>query len=63
MAQTTTTTNQLEIPKIVQDILGTLDKERERRIIAGRFGLSGRKETLEEIGQQLGITRERVRQI
>ncbi len=62
MAKTTTQTS-LEIPKIVQDILNTLEKERERRIITGRFGLTGRKETLEEIGQDLAITRERVRQI
>jgi hypothetical protein len=60
---TTTTSTQLDVPKIVQDILDTIDKEREREIIARRFGLSGRKETLEEIGQLLGITRERVRQI
>lgn len=58
-----TATAELEIPKIVQDILSSLDKERERRIISGRFGLDGRKQTLEEIGQSLGITRERVRQI
>ncbi len=59
----TATAHELEIPKVVEDILNTLDKERERRIISGRFGLKGRKETLEEIGRQLGITRERVRQI
>jgi hypothetical protein len=60
---TTTTSTQLNVPKIVQDILDSIEKEREKEIISRRFGLSGRKETLEEIGQLLGITRERVRQI
>lgn len=53
----------LDIEKIVQDILGTIDREREREIISRRFGLFDRKETLEQIGELLGITRERVRQL
>jgi DNA-directed RNA polymerase delta subunit len=44
-------------------ILGTIDREREREIVARRFGLYERKETLEQIGELLGITRERVRQL
>src|SRR5690606_34074456 len=36
---------------------------REREIISRRFGLYDRKETLEQIGELLGITRERVRQL
>ncbi len=48
---------------IVQDILGSIDREREREIIARRYGLFDRKETLEQIGELLGITRERVRQL
>jgi hypothetical protein len=47
----------------VKDILGTIEREREREIIARRFGLYDRKETLEQIGELLGITRERVRQL
>lgn len=47
----------------VQDILGSIEREREREIIARRFGLFDRKETLEQIGELLGITRERVRQL
>jgi hypothetical protein len=43
--------------------LQTIDREREREIIARRFGLYDRKETLEQIGELLGITRERVRQL
>lgn len=47
----------------VSDILKTIDQEREREIITRRFGLFDRKETLEQIGELLGITRERVRQL
>lgn len=49
--------------KIVNDILNTIEKEREREIISRRYGLFDRKETLEQIGELLGITRERVRQL
>ncbi|OVE78634.1 hypothetical protein BVY00_02240 [bacterium G20] len=62
MAQEATTTK-LNIESSVQDILGTIDREREREIIARRFGLFDRRETLEQIGELLGITRERVRQL
>ena len=48
---------------IVTEVLATIDREREREIIARRFGLFDRKETLEQIGEMLGITRERVRQL
>ena len=37
--------------------------ERERRILELRFGFDGESATLEEIGKQLGIGRERVRQL
>ncbi len=53
----------LAIEKIVTDVLKTIDREREREIISRRFGLFDRKETLEQIGELLGITRERVRQL
>jgi RNA polymerase primary sigma factor len=44
-------------------LLSVLD-ERERQIINERFGLSGRKElTLEEVGREFGVTRERIRQL
>ena len=47
----------------VKGMLGQLD-ERERRIIISRFGLGGASEqTLEQLGRELGITKERVRQI
>jgi predicted Zn-ribbon and HTH transcriptional regulator len=57
------TNQKLDIRKVVQDILGTIEREREREIIARRFGLFDRRETLEQIGELLGITRERVRQL
>lgn len=53
----------IDLPSVVKDILGTVEREREREIIARRFGLYDRKETLEQIGELLGITRERVRQL
>lgn len=53
----------LNTESIVQDILASIEREREREIIARRFGLFDRKETLEQIGELLGITRERVRQL
>ncbi len=37
---------------------------REQKVIAMRYGLeNGRPRTLEEVGQELGVTRERIRQI
>ena len=56
-------TTMLQTEQIVQDILASIEREREREIIARRFGLFDRKETLEQIGELLGITRERVRQL
>jgi len=53
----------LATEQLVTDVLATIDREREREIIARRFGLFDRKETLEQIGEMLGITRERVRQL
>ena len=60
---TDTANKTMPIEKIVNDILGTIDREREREIVSRRYGLFDRKETLEQIGELLGITRERVRQL
>lgn len=56
-------TPKLDIKQVAKEILETIDRDREREIIARRFGLYDRKETLEQIGELLGITRERVRQL
>jgi RNA polymerase primary sigma factor len=37
--------------------------ERERRIVELRFGFDGETRTLEDIGRELGLTRERIRQL
>src|SRR3989344_8833267 len=63
MSEAPKTETTLDINTIVETILGTIDQEREREIIPRRFGLYDRKETLEQIGELLGITRERVRQL
>lgn len=53
----------IDIFDVVHAVLNTL-KERERIVVSLRFGLSGNKQlTLGEVGEHLGITRERVRQI
>jgi len=47
----------------VEDVLNTLS-DRERRVLELRFGLiDGRSRTLEEVGRDFGVTRERIRQI
>jgi RNA polymerase primary sigma factor len=47
----------------MQDILTTLT-ERERAVLSMRYGLTdGEAHTLEELGLQFGVTRERIRQI
>jgi len=49
-----------------RELAGALDKlnPRMRRVLSLRFGLDGESpQTLEEVGSQLGITRERVRQL
>jgi RNA polymerase primary sigma factor len=38
-------------------------EEREEEVLRARFGIDGHPMTLSEIGEKLGITRERVRQI
>jgi RNA polymerase primary sigma factor len=44
-------------------LLSVLD-DRERKIIDERFGLTGKKPlTLEEVGREFGVTRERIRQL
>src|SRR3989344_7231 len=50
--------------KVTKELLSELP-DRSRRVLADRFGLSGKGEsrTLDAIGKEYGITRERIRQI
>lgn len=51
------------LKKAISSSLDIIEQDREREIISRRFGLNGHKETLEQIGETLSITRERVRQL
>lgn len=51
------------VAKAINGSLKIIEQDREKEIISRRFGLSGNKETLEQIGDMLSITRERVRQL
>lgn len=51
------------LKKAITGSLKIIEQDREKEIITRRFGLNGRKETLEQIGEMLSITRERVRQL
>ena len=47
----------------LEDVLNSLN-EREKEVIRLRFGLTdGHPRTLEEVGREFGVTRERIRQI
>ena len=47
----------------LDEVLDTLNP-RERKVLELRFGLrDGRTRTLEEVGKEFGVTRERIRQI
>jgi hypothetical protein len=63
MNNTTDNNKSINLKATINDILVTINQEREREIITRRFGLYDRRETLEQIGELLGITRERVRQL
>lgn len=64
MPTTTTTEPALDYAKTAQAILAALRNERDRQIVAQRYGLGlAKRHTLEKIGGEFGITRERVRQI
>ena len=51
------------LKETIDEILSSLT-DRERLVIIMRYGLDdGREKTLEEIGNEVGVTRERIRQI
>lgn len=51
------------LKKAISGSLKIIEQDREKEIVSRRFGLDGPKETLEQIGEMLSITRERVRQL
>jgi hypothetical protein len=66
MANNTTTKTEIsyDYKASVDQILGELRRDRDRQIISRRFGFGlSRRQTLEKIGNDFDITRERVRQI
>lgn len=63
MTQNSTPEAKSQLNKLVDSIMEDLYKDRERDIITGRFGLNGKKKTLDAIGREYGVTRERIRQL
>lgn len=63
MSDQADTKQPINLAESVQAVLDVIEQEREKEIITRRFGLFDRRETLEQIGELLGITRERVRQL
>jgi len=56
-------TSYMMLQEQIEKLLNTLT-ERERRVLKLRFGLiDGRQRTLEEVGKEFNVTRERIRQI
>ena len=54
------------MPKNIENFIEALLErlnDKQKKVIRKRFGLQGKKETLQEIGDLLGVTRERIRQI
>ena len=52
-----------ELISTVKQVMGDLP-QRDRRVIEMRFGLDGKGErSLDEVGDELGVTRERIRQL
>lgn len=63
MTETTAQDKRTTFKNKIDEIIASIPQEREQEIITRRFGLHDHKETLEQIGDLLGITRERVRQL
>jgi hypothetical protein len=64
MTETTITEPNFDYAATAVAILAALRNERDRQIVSQRYGLGlAKRHTLEKIGSDFGITRERVRQI
>ncbi len=62
--QSTNSTTGINYKQIANSALKLLRRDRDRQILAKRFGFGlAKRQTLEKIGRDFGITRERVRQI
>jgi RNA polymerase primary sigma factor len=60
------TDRQVDYESMQNDMEGVLKsvlKDRELKIVKDCFGIGGPEKGLEEIGEEMGLTRERVRQI
>ena len=57
-----TNTTKVNLNKVIDELLFDF-APKQRKVIEGRFGLKGKRFTLQEIGDELGVTRERIRQI
>lgn len=51
-----------ELRELIEKVIADFDK-REREILFSRFGIDREQKTLEELGKQFRVTRERIRQI
>lgn len=58
-----TSDSPLVLVNAAKQAVDTIDGLRERGVIERRFGLAGSKDTLNQIGESFGLTRERIRQI
>ncbi len=64
MPNSTKTVQKKQLEDLINKSLELLKKDRDREILLRRYGVAtGKTQTLEQIGKDLGITRERVRQI
>jgi hypothetical protein len=55
--------DKLKINTLINETLDALKKDRDREVLRRRGGIDTESQTLEQIGKDLNITRERVRQI
>jgi RNA polymerase primary sigma factor len=51
------------VAKYIKELVHTLEDDRQRKIIELRFGLGCEPLTLQEVGDKIGVTKERIRQI
>jgi len=52
-----------QLMSAVKQAVALIPSSRDREVIEHRFGLAGKRETLNEVGQRFHLTRERIRQV